>query len=53
MVLDVLPLHRGALSTRRGALEKLLAHSAGENLSEVMWLRSQIVQTDKDLEDAQ
>jgi hypothetical protein len=29
----------------------LLVRSKGENLSEVMWLRSQIAQTEKDFED--
>jgi alkyl sulfatase BDS1-like metallo-beta-lactamase superfamily hydrolase len=51
IVLDVVPRHVGALTTRRDALEELLVRSKGENLSEVMWLRSQIAQTEKDFED--
>jgi alkyl sulfatase BDS1-like metallo-beta-lactamase superfamily hydrolase len=49
VVLLVKPDDRGALSTRRDALAELLDRSHGENLSEVMWLRSQITRTEEDL----
>lgn len=49
VVLDVDPAHHGALLAKRDAHEELLERSGGENLSEVMWLKSQIGQLEKDL----
>jgi hypothetical protein len=34
--------HRGALSVKKNALEVLLRESGGANLSETMWLKSEI-----------
>ena len=53
IVLHADPGHRGALAGRRDALRKLLERSRGENLSEVMWLRSQITDTERRLADEQ
>jgi hypothetical protein len=36
------PVNKDALSVKRDALQVLLAASGGTNLSEVMWLRSEI-----------
>jgi alkyl sulfatase BDS1-like metallo-beta-lactamase superfamily hydrolase len=36
------PVNKDALSVKRDALQLLLAASGGTNLSEVMWLRSEI-----------
>ena len=43
--------HRDALAARADALQELLERSRGENLSEVMWLRSQITDTERRLPD--
>ncbi|MCY4665256.1 MAG: MBL fold metallo-hydrolase [Acidimicrobiaceae bacterium] len=43
--------HRDALAARAAALQELLERSRGENLSEVMWLRSQIADTDRRMAD--
>ena len=48
-VLHVDPADPAALAARRDALEELLERSGGENLSEVMWLRSQIRRTEEEL----
>jgi alkyl sulfatase BDS1-like metallo-beta-lactamase superfamily hydrolase len=45
IVLNAAPRTRGALKLRRDALELLLADSGWENLTEVMWLRTQIAAT--------
>ena len=45
MVLGSDPAHAGALEVRAGALETLLERSAGENFSEVQWLRGRIAET--------
>ena len=49
VVLHADPGHRGALAAHMGALQELLERSRGENLSEVMWLRSQIGDTERRL----
>ena len=51
MVLHAGPGDRGALAVRKDALQELLERSRGENLSEVMWLRSQISDTERRLAD--
>lgn len=51
IVLHAVPGHRDALAVRVAALRELLDRSRGENLSEVMWLRSQIADTDRRLAD--
>ena len=51
IVLHADPGHRGALTARMDALRELLERSRGENLSEVMWLRSQIADTERRLAD--
>lgn len=51
IVLHADPGHRDALAARAGALQELLERSRGENLSEVMWLRSQIADTDRRMAD--
>ena len=38
--------HRGALSVKKDALEALLRESGGANLSETMWLKSEIAATE-------
>jgi alkyl sulfatase BDS1-like metallo-beta-lactamase superfamily hydrolase len=40
------PAHRDALSVKKTALEQLQLASGGSNLSEVMWLRSEIATVD-------
>ena len=52
-VLHADPGHREALAGRLDALRELLERSRGENLSEVMWLRSQIADTERRLADEQ
>ena len=51
VVLHADPGHRGALDARLDALQELLKRSRSENLSEVMWLRSQISDTERRLAD--
>lgn len=51
MVLHAVEGHRDALTVRAAALRELLDRSRGENLSEVMWLRSQITDTDRRMAD--
>lgn len=51
MVLHAADGHRDALDVRAAALRELLERSRGENLSEVMWLRSQIAGTDRRMAD--
>ncbi len=51
VVLHADPGHRGALDARLDALQELLKCSRSENLSEVMWLRSQISDTERRLAD--
>ena len=51
VVLHAEPGHRGALAARLEALQELLRRSRSENLSEVMWLRSQISDTERRLAD--
>ncbi len=43
------PRHAGALTAKKGASEALLAASGGANLSETMWLRSEIAAIDRQL----
>jgi hypothetical protein len=38
--------HSGALSVKKNALEVLLRESGGANLSETMWLKSEIAATE-------
>jgi alkyl sulfatase BDS1-like metallo-beta-lactamase superfamily hydrolase len=40
------PANKDALTVKKAALEQLLAASGGSNLSETMWLRSEIAATD-------
>lgn len=49
VALDAEPEHREALSTRKAVLEELLRRSGGGNLSEVMWLKSEITAVEKAL----
>lgn len=51
VVLHADPGHRSALEARLDALQELLGRSRSENLSEVMWLRSQISDTERRLAD--
>jgi glyoxylase-like metal-dependent hydrolase (beta-lactamase superfamily II) len=51
IVLHADPDHQGALAARAAALQELLERSRSENLSEVMWLRSQIADTDRRMAD--
>ncbi|MFC3174602.1 MBL fold metallo-hydrolase [Novosphingobium bradum] len=46
------PANRAALEAKRGALGRLLADGGGTNLSETMWLRSEIAAVDRALEPA-
>ncbi len=40
------PANKAALTVKKSALEKLLADTAGSNLSEMMWLKSEIAATE-------
>jgi alkyl sulfatase BDS1-like metallo-beta-lactamase superfamily hydrolase len=40
------PAHADALTVKKDALQRLLSQSGGTNLSEVMWLKSEIAQTE-------
>ena len=40
------PGNKDALAVKKSALERLLAASGGSNLSEVMWLKSEIAGTE-------
>jgi hypothetical protein len=40
------PGHADALAAKKAALEQLLAASGGSNLSETMWLKSEIAAAD-------
>jgi len=51
VILNADPGHRSALAARLEALQELLGRSRSENLSEVMWLRSQISDTERRLAD--
>ena len=51
VVLQADPGNRSALAARMAALQELLGRSRSENLSEVMWLRSQISDTERRLGD--
>lgn len=44
IVLNAEPVNRAALSAKKAASEALLAASGGKNLSETMWLRSEIAE---------
>jgi glyoxylase-like metal-dependent hydrolase (beta-lactamase superfamily II) len=46
------PANKGALAVKKSALEHLLAASGGSNLSETMWLKSEIADADKRLAEA-
>lgn len=46
IALGVEPAHRAALSVKKAALNALLTASGSKNLSETMWLRSEIAQTE-------
>jgi glyoxylase-like metal-dependent hydrolase (beta-lactamase superfamily II) len=52
IVLSVQPDHRAALIARKTAHEALLAASGGTNLSETMWLRSEIADAQARLEES-
>lgn len=43
------PRHRGALETKKAALEMLLASGGGTNLSETMWLRAELASLDAEM----
>ncbi len=45
IALGVEPTHSDALTIKRAALEALLANSGSKNLSETMWLKSEIADT--------
>jgi glyoxylase-like metal-dependent hydrolase (beta-lactamase superfamily II) len=47
IALHVEPSNAGALAVKKDALQKLLAEGGGTNLSETMWLRSEIAATEK------
>ncbi|MBV2151155.1 MBL fold metallo-hydrolase [Sphingobium sp. AS12] len=49
IALGVVPDHEAGLSVRKSALEQLLAASGSTNLSETMWLKAEIAETDKRL----
>jgi alkyl sulfatase BDS1-like metallo-beta-lactamase superfamily hydrolase len=46
IALGVEPAHSDALVVKKAALEALLAASGGKNLSETMWLKSEIAETE-------
>ncbi|KPF91806.1 MBL fold metallo-hydrolase [Novosphingobium sp. AAP83] len=46
IALGVAPAHRAALTVKKAALNALLTASGSKNLSETMWLRSEIAQTE-------
>ncbi|MBC2667735.1 MBL fold metallo-hydrolase [Novosphingobium piscinae] len=50
IVLGVEPAHRGALEAKRDAHQALLAAATAGNLSETMWLRSEIADAERRLE---
>lgn len=50
IVLTAQPGHRAALETRKAAHEMLLAGATANNLSETMWLRSEIADAERKLE---
>lgn len=50
IALGVVPSHRGALQVKHAALNALLAASGSKNLSETMWLKSEIAQTEAALD---
>lgn len=49
IALGAAPQDRDALTIKKAALEKLLADSGGSNLSETMWLKSEVALTDSAL----
>lgn len=51
IALSVEPTHREALEVKKAALSALLAASGSKNLSETMWLRSEISETEALLAD--
>jgi alkyl sulfatase BDS1-like metallo-beta-lactamase superfamily hydrolase len=52
IALGVEPAHSDALAVKKAALEALLAASGSSNLSETMWLKSEIADTDAKLASA-
>jgi alkyl sulfatase BDS1-like metallo-beta-lactamase superfamily hydrolase len=50
IALGVEPAHSDALAVKKSALEALLAASGSKNLSETMWLKSEIAEVDARLE---
>lgn len=46
IALSAEPKHADALAVKKDALQRLLSESGGTNLSEVMWLKSEIAATD-------
>ncbi|MCX7283223.1 MAG: MBL fold metallo-hydrolase [Novosphingobium sp.] len=50
IVLSAEPAHRAALEAKKAAHEALLAQATASNLSETMWLRSEIADADRRLE---
>lgn len=50
IALGVEPAHSDALNVKKSALEALLAASGSKNLSETMWLKSEIADVDAKLE---
>ena len=50
IALDAEPQHADALRVKKDTLQSLLAGSGGTNLSEVMWLKSEIAATEQALE---
>jgi len=49
IALDVEPTHRNALEIKKAALQALLDASRSKNLSETMWLKSEIAATETQL----
>ena len=49
IALAVVPDHEAGLSVRKAALAQLLAASGSTNLSETMWLKAEIAETEKRL----
>jgi alkyl sulfatase BDS1-like metallo-beta-lactamase superfamily hydrolase len=50
IILSARPDHRATLETRKAAHERLLSDSTAGNLSETMWLRSEIADAERRLE---
>jgi len=53
IALGAVPAHPGALAVKKDALQWLLQNSGGSNLSETMWLKSEIAAVDSALTPSQ